>query len=146
MVHRYTGYVVMLLVVFGNISAILILPVAMGGGDLNLHFAIVFLAVATTGAMYLAWHNIRRHQIDEHRKWMLRAMFWMGTIVTMRIVMIFMIFAVAYRGGYATVSRYQPLIRNMSTERYAPSCGRATKYGLSLETILRFMGSSPPVA
>jgi hypothetical protein len=103
-VHRYNGYVVMFLLSLGNIAIILTLPVSMGGGDLSLYSAILFLAVATSGAMYLAWYNIKRQQIEEHRKWMLRAMFWMGTIVTMRVIMILIIPAVSYHGGFATVS------------------------------------------
>ncbi|KAF8485484.1 hypothetical protein JB92DRAFT_2761044 [Gautieria morchelliformis] len=102
-VHHYIGYVVMFLLSLGNIGITLTLPVSMGGGDLSLYAAIVFLVIATTGAMYLAWYNIKRQQIEEHRKWMLRAMFWMGIIVTMRVILVLMIFAVPYRGGYATL-------------------------------------------
>jgi hypothetical protein len=104
MVHHYIGYLVMFLVTLGNIGAILILPVSMGGEDFSLYFAIIYLSIATSGAMYLAWYNIKRRQIDQHRKWILRAMFSMGIIVTMRIIQFFMVIAVAFHGGYATVS------------------------------------------
>ena len=127
--HRYIGYVVMFLVTCGNIGVLLILPVSMGGNDLNLYFAIIFLVIATSSAMFLAWYNIKRHQIDEHRKWMLRAMFWMGTIVTMRLVLFILILAVKYRGGFATVS-FQVILWNIASERFIPSFGRATRYSL----------------
>jgi hypothetical protein len=119
----------MMLLTLGNIGVSLILPVSMGGNDLNLHFAITFLIIATSSAMYLAWYNIKCHQIDEHRKWMLRAMFWMGTIVTMRIVMAIMVFAVTYRGGYATV-RLQATHWNIKSKFLTSSFGRATKSNL----------------
>lgn len=76
----------------------------MGGNDLSLTAVIVVLSALTTVAMGLAWYNIRQQQIDEHRKWMLRAMFWMGIIVTMRVIMFVVILAVSYTGGYGTVS------------------------------------------
>ena len=119
----------MFLVSCGNIGVLLILPVSMGGNDLNLYFAVIFLVIATSSAMFLAWYNIKRHQIDEHRKWMLRAMFWMGTIVTMRLVLFILILAVEYRGGFATVS-FQVILWNIASEHFIPSFGRATRYSL----------------
>ena len=105
----------MFLVVLGDIGAILILPVSMGGDDFNLYFAIIFLVIGTTGAMYLAWYNIKRQQIDQHRKWMLRAMFWMGIIVTMRIIQVFMMLVTAYHGGYVTVSHQDVFVESFET-------------------------------
>ena len=102
-VHHFIGYVVMSLVFLGDIGAVIIGRRSMGG-DLSTQAAIYFLTVATTGGMYLAWHNIKRQQIDQHRKWMLRAMFWMGIIVTMRVIQFFTILAISHVGGYATVS------------------------------------------
>ncbi|KAF8583401.1 hypothetical protein K439DRAFT_1390524 [Ramaria rubella] len=102
-IHHYLGYIVILLVVVGNVGAIIITRVSMGGHDLSLYSAIIFLSVATTSAMYLAWYNIKLQQIDEHRKWMLRAMFWMGIIVTMRIIMAITMLTINYTGGYATL-------------------------------------------
>lgn len=102
-VHHVIGYIVMFLVFLGDIGAIMIGRRSMGG-DLSMQASIIFLTIGTIGAMYLAWYNIRRQQIDQHRKWILRAMFWMGIIVTMRIIMFFTIVSVAFTGGYATVS------------------------------------------
>jgi len=107
-VHHFIGYVVMFLVFLGDIGAVVVGRRSMGG-DLSMQAAIYFLAIATVGAMYLAWHNIKRQQIDQHRKWMLRAMFWMGIIITMRIIQFFTILATAHVGGYATVSNLGPL-------------------------------------
>lgn len=94
----------MILLTLGNVGIVGISPISMGGNDLSLTAAIIFLITSTSVSMYLAWYNIRKQQIDEHRKWMLRAMFWMGIIVTMRLIMIIAIPITSYVGGYVTVS------------------------------------------
>jgi hypothetical protein len=94
----------MVLLFLGNIGLIIFAQVSMGSNDLPLLASIVFLITATTGSMGLAWYNIRCQQIDEHRKWMLRAMFWMSTIITLRLILLPTAFAVSYVGGYHTVS------------------------------------------
>ncbi|GJJ14262.1 hypothetical protein Clacol_008526 [Clathrus columnatus] len=102
-IHRYIGYTIMTLLTLGNIAIAMISPISMGGNDLSLTLAIIFLIISTSTAMGLAWYNIRKQQIDEHRKWMLRAMFWMGIIVTMRLFMIMVVSTISCIGGYATL-------------------------------------------
>jgi hypothetical protein len=50
------------------------------GGTLNSQLAIGVLVLATTLSVLLAWINIKRLQIDQHRKWMLRAWFYVSFI------------------------------------------------------------------
>lgn len=107
-VHKYVGYAIITLLTLGNIAIAIISPISMGGNDLSLTAVIIVLSALTSVAMGLAWYNIRKQQIDEHRKWMLRAMFWMGIIVTMRVIMFVVILAVSYTGGYNTVSAFAP--------------------------------------
>ncbi|KAF8515721.1 hypothetical protein BU17DRAFT_51494 [Hysterangium stoloniferum] len=102
-VHRTIGYIVMILLSLGNIGAIIFSQISMGGNDLPLLASIATLVIATTGSMGLAWYNIKRQQIDEHRKWMLRAMFWMSIIITMRLIQLPVVLAVSYTGGYHTL-------------------------------------------
>jgi len=102
-VHRTIGYIVMILLSLGNIGVIIFSRISMGGNDFSLLASIATLVIATTGSMGLAWYNIKRQQIDEHRKWMLRAMFWMSIIITMRLVQLPAVFAVSYVGGYHTL-------------------------------------------
>ena len=92
------------LLTLGNIGVILFSRISMGGNDMPLFAAILFLIVATTSSMYLAWYNIRRHQVEEHRKWMLRAMFWMSIIITQRLILPIFIAVTSYIGGFYTVS------------------------------------------
>jgi hypothetical protein len=44
------------------------------------------LAILTTVSALLAWWNIKRLQIDQHRAWMLRCWFYAGNIITLRLI------------------------------------------------------------
>lgn len=85
--HRINGYIVILLVLISNVGALMIARRAFGG-TLETQAAVGVLAILTTISMCLAYYNIKRLQIDQHRAWMLRAMFYLGTIITMRLIMI----------------------------------------------------------
>ncbi|KAL8859861.1 MAG: hypothetical protein Q9178_003694 [Gyalolechia marmorata] len=85
--HRINGYTVLLLFLLSNGAACVVLPHKQGGGARSAtQTAEAFLVVITTFSMTMAWWNIRRKQIDQHRAWMLRTMFYMGTIVTSRVI------------------------------------------------------------
>lgn len=51
------------------------------GGTLATQSAVGYLAMFTTISVALAYYNIKKLQIDQHRAWMLRAMFALGTII-----------------------------------------------------------------
>lgn len=44
------------------------------GGDLYTQTGIYLLSIITLSAASMAYYNIKRLQIDQHRNWMLRAM------------------------------------------------------------------------
>jgi len=73
------------------------------GGGLDLQSAVMGLAAATLFALVMAYVNIKRLQIDQHRKWMLRAMIWMSLIITARIIMFIVARVVSSIGGYNTI-------------------------------------------
>lgn len=83
--HRVAGYTIILLIMCGNAGAILVSNHAMGG-DLPTQTFVGFIAIATTCTFSLAVYNIKRLQIDQHRAWMLRTWFYLGFIVTLRII------------------------------------------------------------
>jgi hypothetical protein len=83
--HRINGYLVMILVFFGNMGALMIARRAFGGG-LDIQAAIGSLVILSTSSICLAYYNIKRLQIDQHRAWTLRAMFYVGTIITARVI------------------------------------------------------------
>jgi hypothetical protein len=99
--HRINGYTIIALVFFGNLGALMIARRAFGG-TLPTQSAVGVLVIITTGAMLMAYYNIKRLQIDQHRAWMLRAMFYLGTIITMRIIMIIAAQVITAVGNYYT--------------------------------------------
>lgn len=85
--HRINGYLVFLLCLLSNVSAFVVIRHNQGGGQRVAAQAAEYgLGIATTVGIFLAWWNVRRKQIDQHRAWMLRTMFYMGTIVTSRLI------------------------------------------------------------
>ena len=83
--HRINGYTVIILILLSNIGALMIARRAFGGG-LDVQSAVGALVVLSTTSLALAMWNIWRLQIDQHRAWMLRAVFYMGTIITTRVI------------------------------------------------------------
>ncbi|KAK2802237.1 hypothetical protein FQN50_007417 [Emmonsiellopsis sp. PD_5] len=81
--HRINGYIIILLFLTSNAGALMIIRHAFGGG-LEIQLGLGLLVVLTTISIALAYYNIRRLQIDQHRAWMLRTMVYMGSIVTIR--------------------------------------------------------------
>ena len=92
--HRIAGYVIIILVMFSNASAVMIVDKAFGGTASTQCF-VGFVAVATTIGIWLAYYNIKRLQIDQHRAWMLRVWFYMGSIITERIIMILAVLVIS---------------------------------------------------
>jgi len=102
--HRINGYTVILLSLLGNAGALMIARTAFGG-TLATQSAVGFLAIITTASLALSYYNIKMLQIDQHRAWMLRAWFYFGTIITVRIIMILSALIIsASQGFYTTYS------------------------------------------
>lgn len=85
--HRIAGYVIFLLVIPSDVGAIMIFPHAFGG-DYTTQAVFGFLVIITTVSLILAYINIKRLQIDQHRAWMLRAWVCFGSIITPRILQV----------------------------------------------------------
>jgi hypothetical protein len=99
--HRINGYTVILLLLISNASACIILRHNQGGGArIAAQTAEAFMVIITTLGLALAWWNIRRKQIDQHRAWMLRTMFYMGTIITSRLLNEAAVPIITRMGGY----------------------------------------------
>lgn len=97
--HRLNGYVLMTLLVIGNVGANMIADKALGG-SLDARILIVVLTVATTGSLLLAYINIKRLQIDQHRAWMLRAWSYAFVIITQRLIQLAAMEVVSRRGDF----------------------------------------------
>ena len=84
--HRVNGYTIILLTLIGDVSALIIARRGLGG-DIAAQTATGLLAIMSMTGLSLAWWNIKKLQIDQHRAWMLRSMFWIASIVTTRLIM-----------------------------------------------------------
>ena len=70
------------------------------GGTLETQVLIGVLAIMSTLGISLAYYNIKRLQIDQHRAWMLRTWFYAASIITLRIIMIISSKILTRIGGY----------------------------------------------
>ncbi|KAI5809815.1 hypothetical protein DFH27DRAFT_161269 [Peziza echinospora] len=102
--HRISGYAIYILLVISSIGALIMTRRALGGG-FPMQLAIVLFTATTLFSASMAYYNIKRLQIDQHRKWMLRTMFYMGSIITARII------GIAFSDIYFKYLHYQSAYR-----------------------------------
>jgi len=100
--HRINGYLVVLLTFCSNAGALIIARRAFGG-DLATQGGVGVLVIAITTSIAMAYYNIKRLQIDQHRAWMLRAFFYMGTIITERLIQIISALIITMVGDYYAI-------------------------------------------
>jgi uncharacterized membrane protein YozB (DUF420 family) len=91
----------MILVFLSMPGALMVMRHASGGG-LDFQAAVVGLSAAVSFALIMGYVNIKRLQIDQHRKWMLRAMIWMSLIISARMLMFIVAQIVSSVGSYHT--------------------------------------------
>ena len=88
------------------------------GGGLDVQMAAGVMSIMSLIALGMAYYNIKKLQIDQHRAWMLRAWFYvsnalpthagdmlinqMCSIITLRLIMIIMAKIITRIGGYYT--------------------------------------------
>ncbi|KAM0799188.1 hypothetical protein BDR22DRAFT_881406 [Usnea florida] len=97
--HRVNGYVILLLLLLSNAGALMLARHSVGGG-IETQSWIGLLVIITTISAALAYYNIKRIQIDQHRAWMLRTWFYACSIITLRIIMIISVIIISQTGGY----------------------------------------------
>lgn len=74
----------MLLSLVGTAGAYMIANKALGGG-LDVQTGMGFLGIAFVGSLAMAYINIKRLQIEQHRAWMLRAWFYVCLPMAMKL-------------------------------------------------------------
>ncbi|KAK6582487.1 hypothetical protein PZA11_004895 [Diplocarpon coronariae] len=87
LLHRINGYTIILLTVLSNAGALMIARRTLGGG-LEIQTVVGALVIMTSAGTAMAYYNIKRLQIDQHRAWMLRTWFYFGVIITARLIML----------------------------------------------------------
>lgn len=126
-VHRVNGWLVVLLSVVATVGAFLMARNSVGGG-IDVQTGIGAIGIMFVASLVLAVVNVKRLQIEQHRAWMLRAWFYAGTIITMRIIMIISAMIISSIGGYYTSQpcdklEYMLGSANATTSLY-PECAR----------------------
>ncbi len=97
-VHRINDYVIICLFVLANIGALIIVRHSFGG-EIETQVFVGLLAIMTTLGVFMAYYNIKRLQIDQHRAWMLCTWFYAGSIITLRLIMIISAKIISSIGG-----------------------------------------------
>lgn len=85
--HRINGHMIIILILISHAGALMIAR-RVFGGELPTQAAVGILVVSTTIGLAMAYYNIKKLQVDQHRAWMLRTMFYMGVIITTRLIMV----------------------------------------------------------
>ncbi|RPA96050.1 hypothetical protein L873DRAFT_1695832, partial [Choiromyces venosus 120613-1] len=101
--HRINGNIIFILLAISTVGAMMITGVSFGG-DMAVWSSSITLSIVTAGAAALSWYNIKQLQIDQHRKWTLRSMFYMASIITSRFVLGLGLVAPHVVGGFSNVS------------------------------------------
>jgi hypothetical protein len=84
--HRINGYVITILF-FTSMAGVFMITRHAVGGSPNTQAAIGTLATVTIISISLAYYNIKRLQIDQHRAWMIRTWVYAGSIISVRLIM-----------------------------------------------------------
>lgn len=135
--HRLAGYLLILLLLAGNVGACLAVDRAMGG-SLELRAFTYVTAGLTTVSMLLAYINIKRLQIDQHRAWMLRGWVYAFLIVAARIIQIPTMDIVSWMGVFYVpmkchsidyiLEQIQPGLASV----FYPECANSPDYTVSV--------------
>ncbi|KAK3684556.1 hypothetical protein LTR37_020159 [Vermiconidia calcicola] len=122
--HRINGYIVIVLLAFGVASALMVARRSFGGAPAT-QAAIGLLAILLVVSLGMAYYNIKRLQIDQHRAWMLCVAFYCGTIITVRLIMIVAAQILPLTGHYYTTFSCDELTTLMGPKDFCekyPQC------------------------
>lgn len=76
--HRINGYVCVVLALLSTVGVLMIARNAYGG-EISTQLGVGFISIAFVAALVMAYLNIKRLQIEQHRAWMLRAWFYVSS-------------------------------------------------------------------
>ncbi|KAK3296550.1 uncharacterized protein B0H64DRAFT_461913 [Chaetomium fimeti] len=85
--HRINGYLIIILSLVSTAGAIMLARNAVGGW-MDVQMGVGTMSIAFVSSLALALYNVKRLQIEQHRAWMLRAWFYAGSIITMRLILV----------------------------------------------------------
>ncbi|KAM0812076.1 putative Microtubule associated protein [Seiridium cardinale] len=70
------------------------------GGGIDVQSSIGALSILFLSAGFMAYVNIKKLQIEEHRAWMLRAWVYAGSVITTRFILFSGVAIISHIGGY----------------------------------------------
>jgi uncharacterized membrane protein len=85
LIHRMNGYTIIVLSILATAGALVIARHSFGGG-LDSQAAIGFLAIIFLLSNLMAYINVKRLQIEQHRAWMLRAWVYVSSASLWRLL------------------------------------------------------------
>ena len=146
-VHRINGYLIILLVLCSNVGAVMVVRRAFGG-TITTQAATGVLAIISTISICMAYYNIKRLQIDQHRAWMLRAMFYLGTIITLRLIMILSALISTKMSDYYTTMTCGELLAIYNSDSaklngFYPQCGQPGSTADTRVIVRALFGNQP---
>lgn len=121
LIHRINGYLVTLLLITGNLGAMMIARRAFGG-TLATQTCVGAMAISTTISSILAYINIKRLQIEQHRAWMLRTWAIAGCIITERLIQITAAQIISMIGSYYIAMRCDQIQGSGGNISRYPTC------------------------
>lgn len=131
--RRVNRYLIFLRYLLGAVGGLLI-TTHTSGGHIDTQTAAGALTILVIVAFAIAWVNIKRLQIDQHRKWMHRAINLMASIVTSTIILAIVLAiataTVAHIGVFAEVNDF-PLLSYSSTTIANPLTLHSRRIGVS---------------
>ena len=143
--HRINGYVVIILVFVSNAGALMVARRAFGG-TFTSQIYIGALVILSTIFLGLAYYNIKRLQIDQHRAWMLRAWFYMGAIITQRFIFAASFKIITSIGDYyfaVECGKIEYILGKTKTAKMYPTCSQPPHYAV---VHANFNGSAEQIA
>lgn len=120
-VHRVNGWLVTILLLISNAGALMIANRSFGG-HYDTQVLVGILAILTTVSATLGVVNIKRKQIDQHRKWMIRCWVYCGSIITLRFVQILGALIVSQLGGFFVQMECGQINSMGGDATYYPNC------------------------
>jgi hypothetical protein len=99
LIHRLNGYVILILSLVSTVGAFMTARHAFGGG-IEIQLGVGVCGISFAVSMVLAYINVKRLQIEQHRAWMLRGWFYATSIITLRLIMIIMANVISSTGEY----------------------------------------------
>ncbi|EQK98980.1 hypothetical protein OCS_05312 [Ophiocordyceps sinensis CO18] len=126
-IHRISGYVILLLSVVGIVGVFMIARHGLGGG-LDIQSAAGLASIIFVTCKAIAFYNIKVLQIEQHRAWMLRAWVIASFIITLRLIGAIMAYIIGRPGSEYYVVQPCYVVDNMfkgsqaAVEALYPDC------------------------